>query len=140
MAECDEDDVVPVGERIRLDDHPVADHALDREAPAIDERRDALDHGATTPVPDDGFDVGQRSAADRVLLGVVAEIAAVAGPRKNVGWMLRNRRRVARSVSNLGGPAGSEEPRTLRDPGLWCRQPPRTDKGNAVGGTATECV
>jgi hypothetical protein len=86
VADACEDDVVPIGEGVCLDDHPLANDALDREAAAIDERRDALDYGATAPVPDDGANVGQRSAADRVLLGVVAGIAAVAGPRTNVGW------------------------------------------------------
>jgi hypothetical protein len=89
-----------VGERVGLDDHPVADDALDRKAAAVHERRDPLDHGATAPVPDDGADVGQRRAADRVLLGVVAGIAAVEEPRKNVSWVLRNRRRDPQNVSN----------------------------------------
>ena len=70
MAEGGEDDVVSVGKRICLDDDPVAGHALDREAAAVDERRDPLDHGATAPVPHDGADVGQWRAADRVLLGM----------------------------------------------------------------------
>ena len=70
MAERGEDDVVSVGERVGLDDDPVAGHALDREAAAVDERRDPLDHGTTAPIPDVGADVGQWSAADRVLLGM----------------------------------------------------------------------
>ena len=59
VAERGEDDVVSIGERVGLDDDPVAGHALDREAAAVDERRDPLDHGTTAPVPDDGADVGQ---------------------------------------------------------------------------------
>jgi hypothetical protein len=155
VAEHGKDNVVPVGERIGLDNHPVADHPLDREAAAIDEGRDALDYGATAPVPDDGADVGQRSAADRVLLGVVAEIAAVAGPRTNVGWMLRNRRRVARSVSNLGGPCWRGEllpvarhvsmrwQQRAPDParsGALVPSAPRTDVSIAVGETAVRIV
>ena len=70
VAERGEDDVVSVGERVGLDDDPVAGHALDREAAAVDERRDPLDHGTTAPVPDVGADVGQWRAADRVLLGM----------------------------------------------------------------------
>jgi hypothetical protein len=72
MADDGDDDVMAVGKRVGLDDHPVADDALDRKAAAVHERRDPLDHGATAPVPDDGADVGQRRAADRVLLGVGA--------------------------------------------------------------------
>ena len=70
MAERGEDDIVSVGERVGLDDDPVAGHALDREAAAVDERCDPLDHGATAPIPDVGADVGQWGAADRVLLGM----------------------------------------------------------------------
>jgi hypothetical protein len=61
---------VSVGECVGLDDNPVAGHALDREAAAVNERRDPLDHGTTAPVPDVQADVGQWSAADRVLLGM----------------------------------------------------------------------
>ena len=63
VAERGEDDVVSVGERVGLDDDPVAGHALDREAAAVDERRDPLDHGTTAPVPDVG--VRCRSVARR---------------------------------------------------------------------------
>ena len=73
-----------VGERVGLDDDPVADHALDREAAAVDERRDPLDHGTTAPIPDVGADVGQWSAADRVLLGMEWD-AAVGRPRDERG-------------------------------------------------------
>ena len=70
MAQRASDDVVSVGEHVGLDDDPVTGHALDRESTAVDERRDPLDHGTTAPVPDVGADVGQWSAADRVLLGM----------------------------------------------------------------------
>jgi hypothetical protein len=102
---------MPVGERVGFDHDPVADDALDGEAAAVDLRRDALDHGAAAPVPDDGADVGQWGAADRVLLGMDAENAAIAGSRTNVGWVLRNRRRDARNVSNHIAHSGPGSPR-----------------------------
>ena len=85
VAERGEDDVVSVGERVGLDDDPVAGHALDREAAAVDERRDPLDHGTTAPIPDVGADVGQWSAADRVLLGMDAGTRPSGGRGTNVG-------------------------------------------------------
>ena len=96
VAERGEDDVVSVGERVGLDDDPVADHALDREAAAVDERRDPLDHGTTAPIPDVGADVGQWSAADRVLLGMRSRRRAA----DERGLGARNRRREPWSVSN----------------------------------------
>ena len=89
MPKCGEDDVVSVGERVGLDNDPVAGHALDREAAAVDERRDPLDHGTTAPVPDVEADVGQWRAADRVLLG------------------MRSRRRAATTSAGCSGTVGA---------------------------------
>ena len=50
VAQDTGDQIVPVGIAVGLDLDAVADDALDREAPAVDRRRDALDHGANLPV------------------------------------------------------------------------------------------